>query len=202
MTKYDFDLSDGRKKKKKRKRIISMLLFVVEILLAIVAGYVFVHLSIDRTMLTESYMEPTLSADTSILVNKLSYLVKEPKRYDVVVFDMADSEHSFYYVMRVIGLPRETVLVSDGEVYIDGVKLEEPIKDLERIHLAGFAEKPITLEADEYFVLADNRNNCEDSRFSSIGLVTGEQIVGKAWFTLDPFNVISKMNLKNEEKNK
>jgi len=144
-------------------------------------------------------MEPTLAENTSIIVNRLSYLMKEPKRFDVIVFEQAGEEHSYYHVKRVIGLPGERVQIANGLVYINGEPLKEAVNGLAQIHLSGLATEEITLDEDEYFVLGDNRNKSEDSRFANIGNVTKEQIVGKAWLTLNPFNIISQMNL---EKNK
>ena len=99
----------------------------------------------------------------------------------------------------MIGLPGETVYIKNGLVYINGELLEEPVEGLEAMHLAGFAEKELLLEEDEFFVLGDNRNQSEDSRFANIGNITREEIIGKAWITLNPFDIISLKNLKQEE---
>jgi signal peptidase I len=63
----------------------------------------------------------------------------------------------------------------------------------------GLAGEEISLEDNEYFVLGDNRNNSEDSRFASIGNITRDEIIGKAAIRLSPFNFISKLNLKGQE---
>lgn len=140
-------------------------------------------------------MEVTLQEDDKIIINKLAYWKRNPKRFDVIVFKQSGSEHSYYNIKRVIGLPGETVQIIDGLVYIDNELLEEPM-NVEPINIPGLAEEPIVLEDDEYFVLGDNRNNSEDSRFFNIGNVVRGDIVGKAWITLDPFEIISKMNMK------
>ena len=70
-------------------------------------------------------------------------------------------------------------------VYIDGVRLDEHYGN-EIMENPGIAEEPLTLGEDEYFVLGDNRNNSEDSRFSDIGNISKKYIVGKIWFTVSP----------------
>ena len=62
------------------------------------------------------------------------------------------------------------------------------------MRLAGLAAEPITLEEEEYFVLGDNRNASEDSRFANIGLIVRDDIVGEAWLRLNPFSIIKKIN--------
>ena len=88
---------------------------------------------------------------------------------------------------RVIGLPGETVEIVNGMVYIDGRKLEEVIS-VEPMRVAGLADKAILLGENEYFVLGDNRNNSEDSRFSNVGVVDMEDIVGRAILRIFPFD--------------
>ena len=199
MAGYDFDLSDNRKKRRRQKKVKSALLFLVEIALVIFLAYLLVKAAVERTAMPGDSMAPTLEDDTSIIVNRLSYFRKGPERFDVIVFEQEGEEHNYYHVKRVIGLPGETVQIVNGSVYIDGKLLKEAVRDLPTIHLSGLAAEAFTLDEDEYFVLGDNRNKSEDSRFANIGNVTKEQIVGKAWFTLEPFNIISQMNL---EKNK
>ncbi len=199
MAGYDFDLSDNRKKKKRKKKMLGFLFLFLETVAVIVLAFFLVRVAIERTVMPGTSMEPTLTADTSIIVNRLSYLRKGPERFDVIVFEQEGEEHRYYHVKRVIGLPGETVQIVNGSVYINGEILKEAVHDLPEIHLSGLAAEAFTLDEDEYFVLGDNRNKSEDSRFANIGNVTREQIVGKAWFTLDPFNIISQMNLEKNQ---
>ena len=89
-------------------------------------------------------------------------------------------------VKRVIGLPGETVQIKNGQIYIDDKPLEAD-KGLGQVSLAGLAENPVVLEEDEYFLLGDNRDSSEDSRFVKIGNVKRRQIRGKVWLRLIPF---------------
>lgn len=198
MAGYDFDLSDNRKKKKLKKKILHIVLFVLEIVAVILLAFFLIKGTMERTKVPNDSMAPTLKEDTPIMVSRLSYLWSDPKRFDVVVFEQEGAEHDYYHVMRVIGLPGETIQIVNGKVYINDELLNEVVRDLPDMHLSGLATDPVTLDADEYFVLGDNRNKSEDSRFANIGNVTKEQIIGKAWLTLDPFNFVSKLNLKKK----
>jgi signal peptidase I len=85
--------------------------------------------------------------------------------------------------------------MKDGDIYINGEVVED-IVTVEPMINYGLAGEEVLLEDNEYFVLGDNRNNSEDSRFASIGNITKDEIIGKASIRLSPFNFISKLNLK------
>ena len=109
----------------------------------------------------------------------------KPKRMDVVIFQRSDATRN---VKRVIGLPGETVVIQNGRIYIDGTLLEsDQISD---ISLGGIAEKPVELMEDEYFLIGDNADSSEDSRFINVGNVKRSQILGRIWFRLLPFKKI------------
>ena len=121
------------------------------------------------------------------MINRFIYLLSDPKPGDIVVFLPNGNEKSHYYVKRVIGIPGDTVQIKEGEVYVNGELFEDedefaPILDAE------LAAEPVKLEEDEYFVLGDNRNNSEDSRYANIGNVKKEYIIGKAWFIISPYD--------------
>ena len=138
-------------------------------------------------------MEPTVKDDDSILINKMSYKLHSVKRNDVVVLRQNGSEHNYYVVQRVIGLPGEKVKITNGEVYIDGKVLDEKY-DFPLMKNGGLALDEITLDDDEYFVLGDNRNDCEDSRNASMGNVLKSDIVGKAWIRTNSFAFINQID--------
>ena len=84
---------------------------------------------------------------------------------------------------RVIAVPGDTILIQNGEVYVNGEPFTEEV-DVSAMEDAGLATEEMTLGNDEYFVLGDNRNNSEDSRYANIGNIKKEYIIGKAWFRI------------------
>jgi len=138
-------------------------------------------------------MNTTLNEGDKIIINKMAYLRKEPQRNDVIVFSQSKNGHGYYNIKRVIGLPGETVEIINGAVFIDGTKLQEVIP-VEPMRVAGLADEAIVLGENEFFVLGDNRNYSEDSRFANIGIIVRNDIIGKAWLRLEPFSIIDKIN--------
>ena len=142
----------------------------------------------QRTRVSGSSMYDTLEDGDNLIVEMVSYRFSDPQRFDVIVFEVSGLDH-VYYIKRIIGLPGETVQISDGNIYIDGELLEEDY-GYEAITDPGLASSPITLGDDEYFVLGDNRNDSSDSRFGVVGNVSRSQIVGRAWVRIWPLNKI------------
>ena len=140
----------------------------------------------QRTQVSGSSMETTLSDGDQLIVDKISYRFRDPKRYDIVVFPY-QYEETTYYIKRIIGLPGETVQVIDGYVYIDGEQLDEHYGN-EVMLDPGIAEDPVTLGDDEYFVLGDNRNNSQDSRAANVGVIHRKDLLGRAWIRIWPLS--------------
>ena len=115
----------------------------------------------------------------------ISYKTKDPERFDIIIFKFPDDE-SQLFIKRLIGLPGETIQIVNGRILINGEVYNEG-KDFPMITNPGLAATAVTLESGEYFVLGDNRNNSEDSRYADIGMVRKRYIVGKIWFTCSPF---------------
>lgn len=179
------------------KILIEVFLWVVQIAAVIFLAYFIIYYALEKTNVIGISMEGTLYNDEPIIIDKFSYRISDPKRFDVIVFKQGGNEHSYYNIKRVIGLPGETVQLLGGYILINGLVIED-IVNAEPMMNYGLAEELITLEENEYFVLGDNRNNSEDSRFASIGNIRREEIIGKAFLRLSPFNFINKLNLKKE----
>ena len=112
------------------------------------------------------------------VVNKIAYLVGSPDRYDIVAYRSVEHQDKYYSIKRVIGLPGETVLIQNGQVYINGNPLADSPIDSE-IRTAGLAESSITLGENEYFLLGDNPDSSQDSRFSSVGNIKKSEMLGR-----------------------
>ena len=166
------------------KEIFSTILYILVVLLG---TYLLITFVGQRTSVSGSSMEPTLSNNDQLILDKISYRFSEPQRFDIIVFPFQYAENTFY-VKRIIGLPGETVQIDlQGNIYINGQILNEDYGK-ETINFAGLAVEPITLGDDEYFVMGDNRNNSSDSRDPSVGNIRRSNIIGKAWVRIWPLN--------------
>lgn len=109
-------------------------------------------------------MNPTIMENDRFIAEKITLRFREPRRGDILVFKPpANAQFTTDYVKRVIGLPGETVEVRGGDVYINGTPLDEPYVPAE--YRANSDFPPITVPPESLFMMGDNRNMSEDSRF-------------------------------------
>lgn len=162
--------------------------WLLYILFVLVFSYLIITYVGQRTCVEGHSMETTLYDRDNLIVDKISYRFREPKRYEIIVFPYQYKENTFY-IKRIVGLPGETVQVIDGLIYIDGVSLDENYGN-EPMQQAGIAESQILLGEDEYFVLGDNRNHSQDSRDPGVGVLHREDILGRAWVRIWPLDRI------------
>lgn len=193
-----YDYTHAEQKERVLRILISVSIWVVSVAAVVLAAWLIIRLSIEKTTVVDASMEPTLTEGDSIVIDTVTYKIRSPRRNEVIVFRQGDSEHSFYNIKRVIGLPGEKVRISEGVVYINGSALPE-FANVETMILPGLANYEITLGEDEYFVLGDSRNNSEDSRYATIGNVKRSDIIGRAWIRTNKFGFINSLNKKSDE---
>ena len=182
----------------KAKEIINWVVYFVCLLAVVFVINTFV---VQRTMVSGDSMYPYLHNKDQLMMDKLSYRFHDPERFDIVIFPVVRDGKEEYYIKRVIGLPGETVQIIDGYVYINGEKLDENY-GAEVMNDAGRAAEPITLGDDEYFVLGDNRNRSDDSRYENVENLKREKIVGRAWVRIWPLDRICVVRHQQTKKEK
>lgn len=170
------------------KELLSTVLYLVGV--ACIVFLIITYVG-QRTIVDGDSMEPTLSNQDNLIVDKITYRFQDPERFDIIVFPFRYAQN-VYYIKRIIGLPGETVYIDeDGQIYINGEVLTETYgREVIRPEFIGRAAEEILLGEDEYFVLGDNRNNSADSRYPEVGNIDRDDIIGRAWVRIWPFDEI------------
>ena len=147
---------------------------------AAVLSLVIITFVVQAFYIPSGSMEPTLMVNDRILVAKFLYRFEPIARGDVIVFRYPLNPQRDF-VKRVMGLPGDRAQLKEGVVYVNGQRISEK----------GYTIKPdfgnygpVTVPQRQFFVLGDNRNNSEDSRF--FGYVPRDNIIGKAIFIYWP----------------
>lgn len=166
-------------------KLKTVLIWILEIVIVVAFGVLLTIGFGKTTTIQEGSMDPTLAAGDTLLIDRTTYIFSAPQRGDIIAFKLSDDKKASTHIKRVIGLPGETIQIKDGRILIDGETYQEQ-KNFPSIQNAGLAEETITLGKGEYFVLGDNRNNSEDSRFVDVGNVKKNNIIGKLWFVISP----------------
>lgn len=186
----DYQQEEKKKSPEEKPGVVrETISFILYIGIVFLLTYLVIHYVGQRTQVSGTSMEYTLSDGDNLIVDKITYRFRKPERFDIVVFPFKHKEDT-YYIKRIIGLPGETVQIdSEGVIYINGEELQESY-GREIIQNPGEAAEPVELGTDEYFVLGDNRNASSDSRDPSVGKVLGKDFVGRAWLRIYPFDKI------------
>ena len=180
-----------------RKFLWSFFEIIESITVAVVLVFLVRHFVAQPFLVSGSSMEPNFKNGDYLLVDELAYRFREPERGEVIVFRYP-RDRSQFFIKRVIGLPMERVVVKDSKVNVynslfpDGIILKED-------YLAPRTQTPsetdITLGADEYFVMGDNRGASLDSR--RFGPVKKEEIIGRTWLRGWPLDRAGKLEQGN-----
>jgi signal peptidase I len=163
-----------------RLRRQNLLREVLETAVLIFLVYTLVNLASVRFYIEGPSMQPSFWAGQFLIVSRAHYLFSEPARGEIVVFDPPGDDNQPddpLLIKRLIGLPGETVELRDQQVYINGVRLDEPYLN-EPCEPARCRDNTWELGPNEYFFMGDNRNNSRDSRV--FGPVTRDRIIGEA----------------------
>lgn len=131
-----------------------------------------------------SSMEPTLDISDRIVVNKVSFHFRQPRRQEIIVFRQVAPEGTPKrdLIKRLMGLPGETFEMKDGIVHINN----EPIAESHPMNRDYMDFGPIKIPEDSYFVLGDNRSASADSRFW--GFLPKENVIGPAFIRIWPLS--------------
>lgn len=168
------------KSQKIKKELIDI---IKTIIIAIIVAFVITHFIIVNAVVPTGSMKNTIIPNDRLVAFRLSYLFSDPERYDIIVFKAPDDE-STLYVKRIIGLPGEKVNIIDGKVFINDQ--EVPLEDdyIMEDMLGSFG--PYTVPQGSYFMLGDNRNDSQDSRYWENTFLPKENILGKVLFKYYP----------------
>ncbi|WP_226034964.1 signal peptidase I [Aquibacillus saliphilus] len=171
-------------------------LIIAGLLAFIVRTFLFAPIVVDGPS-----MLPSLEDGDHMIVNKFSYVLGEPERFDIVVFHATANKD---YIKRVIGLPGEHVAVENDALYIDGQKVDEGFLKLEKsmleanqVYTYNFSLEDLPgdyseIPANHVLVLGDNRGNSTDSRL--LGLIPIDQLVGNTKLIYWPLDRIRILN--------
>lgn len=174
---------------RKRKSLVRE--YVEAIAIAVLLALVIRTFVVQAFTIPSGSMVPTLLVGDYILVNKFLYgaeipftdlrlpALREPGRGDIVVFKYPEDERRDF-IKRVIGLPGEEIFIKDRTVYVNGRPLLEPytVYNSSGSH-AGLEYGPIVVPPNAYFMMGDNRDNSQDSRYW--GFLRRDKIRGKAF---------------------
>ena len=177
-----------REAAKRRNSTTSELIqWLIAILVAFIIALFVDNFLIVNAQIPSGSMENTIMTGDRVVGNRLSYLTKDPERYDVIIFKYPDDE-SQNFVKRVIGIPGDVINIRNGYVYVNGEMLEE-----------NYIREPMNSDGEDltyvvpsgsYFMLGDNRNNSKDSRYWINTFVSKDKIIAKVSFRY--FNVRTK----------
>lgn len=166
------------------KFIMSFLETVVVALVISVVLYLFIMTPHE---VVGNSMHPTYKNGEYLMANKITYRISEPQRGDVIIFKYSDTQD---FIKRIIGLPGDIILLTDGKIYVNNKLLPETDYLDNTIYTNGGdylkEGQTITVEEGEYFVCGDNRPHSSDSR--TFGTIEETDIKGKAWIVYFPFN--------------
>ena len=144
---------------------------------------------IKPTIVKNYSMSPTLEENDFLIINRFLYKRGEPQRGDIIVFRSnlkTEMGKQKLLIKRVIAMPGDKIVITEGKIYINGDELKENYIADEYT----MGDIDLVVPENEIFVMGDNRGNSLDSRDGILGLVDFDTIIGKAFVRIFPFNRI------------
>jgi signal peptidase I len=181
-----------------RSAASSLLREVAEVVVLAVILYFGISFAVQAVHVEGLSMFATLDNNDYLIANKVDYRLHAPQRGDIVIL-RPPTNNTTDFIKRIIALPGERLLIRDGVVYINGHRLDEPYLPeawtLQTNPQPWSIGEGAVIPPNQYFVMGDNRNKSQDSRF--FGTITRDRIDGKAWFRIWPLdsfgNIYSKV---------
>lgn len=172
------------------RKIYAFLIDTVQTLLLVFAVFLVIYIFLFRPFqVSGNSMHPTFTDRQYILTNIITLKFGEPKKGDIIVFK-APLDPEKDYIKRVIGVPGDTVLLKDGDVYVNGKLLDQSkyLKPSDKTYGGSFLREnePKTVAEDSFFVMGDNRSGSSDSR--EWGFVPLKSVIGKSLFVYWPLD--------------
>ena len=179
-------------------RARNLIEWVVVIGVAVVAAVVIKTFVMQAFYIPSGSMEQTLLINDRVLASKLTYDFGSLERGDIIVYERVESPGALQagddditdLIKRVIGLPGDELVIEGGEVWVNGVALDEPYLAegvrTENGPLPCPRVAPCSVPEDAVFVMGDNRPNSRDSRW--VGYVPASNIVGEAFLRVWPLS--------------
>ncbi len=176
------------------KGVKSTIEFIKELILILLAAFLFINFIFSHNKIPTRSMVSTINPNDHIITNILPYYYRDPDYGEIVVFHMPNEQN---WVKRVIGKPGDVIDIIDGYVYRNGEQIDESAY----VEQEGVSEPrlgpdstprefPFTVPEGEYFLMGDNRLESLDCRYLEVGLIKREQIYGKGWIKIYPFNEV------------
>jgi signal peptidase I len=161
-----------------------ILKWIVDLLVVVVMAFLAIwffgkDITVDGNSMTE-----TLENEQVVLLNRLAYELNSPQTGDIIAYQQeGDTQIS---LKRIVAEPGDTVEIKEGVLYVNDTPSSYNT-DRDLIVYSGIAGNKFTVEDGSYFVMGDNWNNSEDSRYKEIGTIKQEDILGKVWLRVAPF---------------
>ena len=157
--------------------------WIISIVVAVVLAFLIRQFIVELYIVDGPSMRPTLQSQERLVVNKFIYSLRTPEKGEILVFKYPRNQERDF-IKRVIATEGDTIEIKDGRVYVNDQMLNEDYI-LEKTR----SEYPkSTVPEGTVFVMGDNRNNSEDSRFADVGFVPYSLIKGKAMLVFWPFS--------------